>query len=520
MNVGTFLTKSAKIFPENIAIKHGKKVLTYSEFNKRVNKLANALNKLNIKKGDNVAILQYNYPETLESIFACFKAGIGAVPINFRLHPKEFSFIIDNSESRAVIISEEFNESFNDVKNLMPKVKNIISISKGKEVGFIDYEELIEKESDVFEDVTVEPDDLAWLFYTSGTTGNPKGAMLTHRNMVAMSMNFFADMCPIGPDDAILHAAPISHGSGIYSLPNIAKAAKNVILASKSFNPELVFKTIEEEKITNMFAAPTMIKLLIDSEYVGKYDFSSMKSLIYGGGPMYVEDLKDALNKLGNCLVQLYGQGECPMTISYLSHRDHKLEGSEQEMKRLGSAGIPRTDVEIKIFDENDNELSDGEVGEVVVRSDIVMKGYWKNSEATAKTMSSGWLHTGDVGYIDTDGYLYLLDRSKDMIISGGENVYPREIEEVILKHPAIKEVAVIGVPDEKWGETIKAIVSLNKGYSITEEEIINFCADNIARYKRPRSVEIIDDLPKNNYGKILKRELRDKYWKDRDKKI
>jgi len=519
MNVGTFLTKSALTFPEKLAVAHGPKKLTYAQFNTRTNKLANAFTKLGIRKGDNVAVVTYNCPETLESLFACFKAGIGSCPINFRLHPKEFGFIIDHCEAKAVIISEEFNESIVEVRDMMPNVNYIIT-TNGASGELLDYEKLLAKETDEFVDVDVEPDHLAWLFYTSGTTGQPKGAMLTHRNLVAMSMNFYADMCAIGPDDAILHAAPLSHGSGLYAIPNIGKAAANVILASKSFDPELVFKTIEEYRITNMFAAPTMVKIMIDSPAVDKYDHSSMKCLNYGGAPMYVEDMKKATQKLGPCLVQLFGQGESPMTITYLPIRDHVLEGTELQMQRLSSAGIQRTDVEVKIFDDNDNELPFGEQGEIVCRSDISMKGYWKNPEGTAETLCNGWLHTGDLGYMDKNGYLFIMDRSKDMIISGGENIYPREIEEVLIKHPTVREAAVIGVPDPRWGEAIKAVVSLEPGDSVTEADLITFCTENIARYKRPKSIDIVDDLPKSNYGKILKRKLRDPYWKGKGSKV
>jgi acyl-CoA synthetase (AMP-forming)/AMP-acid ligase II len=519
MNVAKFLTKSALTYPDKLAIVHGGKKLTYAQFNTRCNMLANAFDKLGIKKGDNVAVLTYNYPETLEAIFACFKAGIGVVPINFRLHPKEFGFIINHSEAKAVIVSEEFNQSIIEVRGMFAQLRSIISLH-GAKGEILDYEKLISTASSEWGDVDVEPDHLAWLFYTSGTTGQPKGAMLTHRNLVAMSMNFYADMCALGPADAVLHAAPLSHGSGLYALPNIGKAALNVILESKSFSPEVVFRTIQEHKITNMFAAPTMVKLLIDHPSCDQYDHSSMRCLNYGGAPMYVEDLKKALRKLGPCLVQLFGQGETPMTITYLPIHDHVLEGTDLQIKRLASAGIQRTDVEVKIFDESDRELGAGKLGEIVCRSDIVMKGYWKNPAATEKTLSNGWLHTGDIGYMDENGYLFIMDRAKDMIISGGENIYSREIEETIIKHPAVRECAVIGVPDPKWGEAIKAIVSLVPGATTTEQELISFCGDNIASYKKPKSIDIIDELPKSNYGKILKRELRGKYWEGRGSNI
>ena len=520
MNVGRLLTKSARTFPGNLAIAHGSKRLTYAQFNSRVNRLANALYRLDIKQGDNIAVLQYNYPETLESIFACFKTGCGAVPINFRLHPKEFAFIIDHSEARAVILSPEFNEAIIDIRDRIPQARHLITLS-GAEGELLDYENLISKEPDQFEDAHVQPDDLAWLFYTSGTTGMPKGAMLTHRNLIAMTMNFYADICPgFGPNDVILHAAPLSHGSGLYALPNIAKAAANIILESKSFDPELVFRTIQEYGVTNMFGAPTMVKMMVDSPALERFDHSSLKALNYGGAPMLAEDMKEAIAKLGPCLVQLFGQAESPMTITGLPHQDHVLEGTPEQMKRLASAGFPRTDVEVKIFDASDNELPPGEMGEIVTRSDLVMKGYWRNPEVTVETLRNGWLHTGDVGYMDESGYLFIMDRSKDMIISGGENVYPREIEEVLVRHQAVREVAVIGVPDPKWGEAIKAVVSLSPGQSATEEELISFCKDNIASYKKPKSVDFVDELPKNNYGKILKRELRAKYWEDKERKV
>jgi acyl-CoA synthetase (AMP-forming)/AMP-acid ligase II len=520
MNVCQLLTKAARSFPDNLALVHGQKRLNYSGFNARVNRLANAFYRLGLKKGDNVALLQYNYPEMLESMFACFKAGLGAVPINWRLHPKEFAFIMDHSQSRAAIISREFNEAILEVRNLIPNVRSLITLD-GAQGELMDYETLLSAESDSFMDVDVQPDDLAWLFYTSGTTGLPKGAMLTHRNLLAMTMNFYADICPgFGPDDVVLHAAPLSHGSGCYALPNIGKAAANVILDSKSFDPELIFRTIQEYRVTNMFAAPTMIKLMVESPAVDRYDHSSLKSLNYGGAPMLAEDLKQAMSKLGPCMVQLFGQAESPMTITYLPHRDHVQEGSTEQMKRLSSAGIPRTDVEVKIFDPDDNELSAGETGEIVTRSDLVMKGYWRNSEATAETIKNGWLHTGDMGYLDDEGYLFIMDRSKDMIISGGENIYPREIEEVLVKHPAVREVAVIGVPDPKWGESIKAVISLFEGESATEDDLIDFCKENLASYKKPKSVDFVEELPKNNYGKILKRELRQKYWEGRERKV
>ena len=505
MNLAKLLTKTARAFPKKLALVHGPKQLTYAQFNQRANRLANALLGLGVRPGDNVAVLQYNYLETLETIFACFKAGCGAVPINFRLHPNECAFIIDHSQARAVVLSPEFKESVMDTRRDIPDVEHLITL-KGASGELRDYEDLLAAASPDLEDALIDPEQLAWLFYTSGTTGQPKGAMLTHRNLLAMTMNFYADMSSLGPEDAILHGAPLSHGSGLYGLPNIAKGALNVILANKTFDPDLVFQAIERHRITNMFAAPTMVKRLADSPAADKYDHTSLRCLNYGGSPMYVEDLKKAMKTLGPCLVQLYGQGESPMTITYLPKRDHKIEGSAEEMRRLASAGIARTDVEVAVVDQEDRPLPAGQVGEIVTRSDLVMKGYWRNPRATAETLRNGWLHTGDVGALDEKGYLFIMDRSKDMIISGGENIYPREVEEVLLRHPAVLEAAVIGVPDPHWGEALKAIVALAPGQAAGGEELIAFCKDHIASYKKPKSVDFVKELPKNNYGKILKK--------------
>jgi len=512
MNLGTLFTKSARTFPESLAIACADYELTYQQANERINKLSNALNGLGIRRGDNVAILLHNCPEFIETLFACFKAGIGTVPLNFRLHPKECCFIIDNSEAVAVVLCEDFRDSLYSLKNQMPGVKHYITINDSMK-GMLQYEELLKGQSPHFVDVDVERDDLAWLFYTSGTTGQPKGAMLTHHVLMMMTMGFFSDMCSLGPDDVVLHAAPLSHGSGLYGLPNVAKAAANVVLHIKTFDPKIVFETIQKRKVTNMFLAPAMIKRLVTSPDIDQYDLSSLRCIQYGGAPIYVKDLKEAVSKMGQVFVQLYGQAESPMTISYLRREEHLLEGTESQAKRLTSAGIPRTDVEVKIFDERDDELPPGKMGEIVVRGEVVMKGYWKNPEATGETLRRGWLHTGDLGIMDEEGYVYIHDRAKDMIISGGENIYSREIEDVILRHPAVHEVAVIGVPDDAWGEAVKALVSLRQGQEVTEGEIIGFCKQSLASFKKPKSVEFIAEIPKNAYGKVLKRELREKYW-------
>ncbi len=519
MNIGMLLTRSAASHPENSAIVRGSHRVNYEQFNARVNRLSNALCRLGVRPGDNVAILMVNCPQMLEAMFAAFKVGCGAVPINFRLHPNEFAYIIDNSESSILFTTADFDEQVRQMRGDLPRVRQIVTTgpASGERQN---HDAVLANESEQFSDVEVDPDDVAWLFYTSGTTGVPKGAMLTHRNLWGMTQRFYADICQdFGYNEAVLHAAPLSHGSGLYALPNIGRAAANVFLESTSFDAAAVLQTIQSQRVTNLFAAPAMIKRLLECPAIDHVDVSSLKALIYGGAPMMVEDLQQAIARFRN-MVQIYGLGETPMTITYLSLEDHILGGTAAQTKRLASAGIRRTKVEVAIVDSNDNFLPDGEMGEVVTRSEVMTKGYWRDPGATAETLRQGWLHTGDLGYFDEDGYLFLMDRSKDLIISGGENIYPREIEEVLAQHPSVREVAVIGVPDRQWGEAIKAVVALVVREEATEEELIAFCKSRIASYKKPKSVDFVTELPKNNYGKIVKRELREPYWRGHDRSI
>ncbi|MFQ5998699.1 MAG: long-chain fatty acid--CoA ligase, partial [Candidatus Bathyarchaeia archaeon] len=513
MNLGVLLANSAKTHPDKVAFVYGDAYETYMQLNKRVNALGNSLRSLGLRKQARVAIIQNNCPQLIESLFACFKAGYTAVPINSRLHPNEFSYILDQSESSAAIFGEEFKEIIHEIKRNALSVEHLICLSNPEE-GMLDYEKLIasNRENEISTDAGL--DDLAWLFYTSGTTGKPKGAMLTHRNLMVMTTTFFADLYPAAEHDVALHAAPLTHGSGLYTIPLLSKGVTNIILKSKSFDPTLLLATVEQRKVTLLpFLAPTMIKLLLKSPYLPQCDLQTLKCIVYGGSPMYVEDLKEAVEHLGQILVQIYGQGEAPMTISYLGKERHVLNGTEQEIRRLSSAGVARTDVEVKVVDPHDKELAPGEVGEIVVRGDIVMTGYWHNAEATKETLRNRWLHTGDIGCMDEAGFIYILDRQTEMIISGGANIYPRDIEEVMVKHPAIEEVAVFGVPDDIWGEAVKALVVLKQGAETNEEQLIEFCKQHLASYKKPKSLEFVSNIPKNAYGKIAKRELRDRYW-------
>jgi long-chain acyl-CoA synthetase len=337
---------------------------------------------------------------------------------------------------------------------------------------------------------------------------------------MVMAQSYLLDVNPVAPDDVILHAAPVTHGSGLCMFHHLAHGAANAFPDTRRFEPREIFATIQKYRVTTLFLAPTMINMLVASDARQNFDLSSLHTVIYGGGPMYAEHLVEAVRTFGPIFVQIFGQGEAPMAITTLPIAEHRIDGDQVAIQRLASAGRAITGVRVSVVDEQDRELPAGETGEIVVRGDLVMKGYWNNAAATADTLRNGWLHTGDLGNLDSDGYLYITDRIKDMIISGGANVYPREVEEVIATHPAVDDVAVIGVPHEKWGETVKALIVLNGDAAATAEDILDFCRTNLADYKKPTTVEFLPDLPKNAYGKVLKRELRERYWSSTERRI
>jgi long-chain acyl-CoA synthetase len=481
LNLAHLLLRSARWLPEKPAIAAGEQpVLTYGELASRVSRLSALLQK-RFKKGDRIALAMKNCPEYYEVLFACWHAGMVAVPMNAKLHTKEFAYILEHSGAKLCFTTPELEAT----------VASPLSVSSSE------YKYLLKEEAG--EPAQTGPDDPAWLFYTSGTTGVPKGAMLTHRNLLFATQAYFSDIDKLTPEDSIVHAAPLSHGSGLYGLPHFAAGAVNVIPESGHFDPDEVYRLMDHWPGTSLFAAPTMIVRLLASAAARAP--RNLKTIVYGGAPMYVTDCERAIELFGPRLYQLYGQGESPMTITGLPQAFHEWRS------HLETCGIARTGVEVKVFDNEDRELPAGETGEIVTRSDCVMAGYWANPEASATALRGGWLHTGDLGSLDAEGFLTIKDRSKDMIISGGSNIYPREIEEVLLRHPAVAECSVVGRPHAEWGEEVVAFVVLRENSSW--EDLEKHCLDNIARFKRPREYRFVESLPKNNYGKVLKTELR-----------
>ena len=495
MNIALWLERAGKSHPGRPAAALGERVLLdYGALAMRAARLAGALRtRCKLDRGDRVAIVAKNCVAYLEALYGIWYAGLAGVLVNAKLHGAEIGYILEHSGARACFVSAGLDA---DVAPFAPKSLEHLIV-----IGSPDYKRLFT--ADAIAAVPRASDDLAWLFYTSGTTGRPKGAMLTHRVLSTLSHAYAAEVDPITPGDAIVHAAPMSHGSGLYIMAYIARLGIHVVPESGSFEPAEVFRLFDRWPRASMFAAPTMVKRLVEAG--SECDPTNIRTIVWGGAPMYVEDALHALDRFGPRLAQIYGQGESPMTITILSKEDIGERAHPRWQARLASAGRPFACVEVIVADSDDRALPPGEMGEILCRGDVVMSGYWQDPQASAATLRNGWLHTGDLGAFDADGYLTLKDRSKDVIISGGSNIYPREIEEVLLRHPRVSEVSVIGRADREWGEMVVAYVVGDA----PSGELDRLCLDAIARFKRPKDYVFIDALPKNNYGKILKTELR-----------
>jgi long-chain acyl-CoA synthetase len=503
MNIAAWIERNGRAFADRPGISIGTRVhATYAEWAARVRSIAGALAALpGMTPGERVGIAMTNRAEYLEALFGIWHAGLFAVPINAKLHREEFRYILGHSGARLAFVSPDLAETIAPLASDLADLRHVV-VAGGEA-----WQRMVAHEG--MDLVARAPEDPAWLFYTSGTTGRPKGAVLTHRNLLMASLSYFADVDGVSPRDAILHAAPLSHGSGLYGLPHIAKGANNLIPESGHFDPADIAALLRHWSGVSFFAAPTMVTRLIASPDFTGADHRNLKTIIYGGGPMYVADLLRALDLLGPKLAQIYGQGEAPMTITALSKEMHADRGHPRWLERLGSAGLARTDVEVRVVDGEDRDLPIGETGEIICRGDVVMRGYWCDDAASRDALRGGWLHTGDMGSVDADGFLTLKDRSKDLIISGGSNIYPREIEEVLLKHPGVREVSVVGRAHREWGEEVVAFVVAEPGAPVAEAELDQLCLEAIARFKRPRAYVFLEALPKNNYGKVLKTELR-----------
>jgi fatty-acyl-CoA synthase len=486
VNVFALLDQAAARFGDRGAVYLGERqLLTWAELRDRALRLAGSFRDLG--PGARVAVASENRPEILELMFGVWAAGCVYVPVNYKLHPREMHQILDDSGAAQVFASPKI------AAELAPVSPVPVEVVAGEayDARFCTAQATAP---------STDPAELAWLFYTSGTTGRSKGAMLSHRNLMAMTVSHLADFDSPDENCSLVHGAPMSHGSGLYIPPYVLRAARQVIPASAAFEPDEFLDLCEHHRGCSAFLAPTMVARLVQT---GRSCPANLRTVVYGGGPMYVHSLKKAMAAFGQVFVQLYGQGEAPMTITGLRRADHM----DADDAVLGSVGYARSGVDVAVLRDDGSRAATGEIGEIVCRGDVVMSGYWKNAEATAATLQNGWLHTGDMGSFDERGFLTLRDRSKDVVISGGSNIYPREVEEALLEHPRVAEAGVVGAKDEEWGEVVVAFVV----GEVEPAELDAHLLDRIARFKRPKRYEFIDELPKNSYGKVLKRELRER---------
>jgi len=485
MNLFALLDQTATRLPDRGAVYLGeRRVCTWAQLRDRALRLAAGLG----PAGSRIAIASENRPEIVELMFAAWAAECVVVPLNYKLHPREMADILADAEAAVVFASPDIAARLRGHTAVPVEV-----------IGADGYAARLAADP-VVPPRHTDPAALAWLFYTSGTTGKSKGAMLSHRNLMAMTVAHLADFDDPDEHCSLVHGAPMSHGSGLYIPPYVARGARQVVPASHGFDAKEFLDLCEHHPGAAAFLAPTMVARLVDT---GRPRPANLRTIVYGGGPMYVESLRRAMTAFGpEIFVQLYGQGEAPMTITGLRRADHRLDADDAV---LGSVGYPRSGVDVAVRRADGSFAGPGQIGEIVCRGDVVMAGYWKNPEATAATLADGWLHTGDLGSFDERGYLTLRDRSKDVVISGGSNIYPREVEEVLLTHPGVTEACVVGAPDPEWGEIVVAFIV----GTATPEELDAHLLDRIARFKRPKRYEYIDELPKSSYGKVLKRELR-----------
>ncbi len=517
MNSAEFMNIAASICPDRLAVICGEKRYTFAETEERVNRLANALLEMGIEKGERVAIVQVNCNRYLEAYYAAAKLGAIFVPLNCRARQSELRYMINTAEATTLFIGGRYVGSVNSMRSNLPTVRHYISL-EGKQEGMLDYEELLSSSFPEAVEIEVEDEDPAMLMFTAGTTDVPKAVMLSHNSFCVYVLG---NVEPPDPEseEVNLIAIPLFHVAGAQTMMASTYGGRTMVLPSQ-FDATEWLALVEKERVTRSVLVPTMLKRIIDHPDFDKYDLSSLQVITYGAAPMPLPVIEKAIRLLKHVsFINAFGQTETASTVTALPPEDHVIEGTEVEkqkkLRRLSSIGKAMGDTEVRVVDEAGNESPPGQVGEIVARGPRLMLGYWKSPEATARTIDKdGWLHTGDMGWMDEDGYFYLAGRATDMIIRGGENISPEEVEAVLCSHPSIEDAAVIGVPDEEWGERVRAVVVLKEGEKATDEEIIEFCRARLASYKKPESVIFVDRLSYSPLGKLLKREIREQYGK------
>ncbi len=505
MDLGGLVARNARMVGDKEAVIYNERRYTWKQVNQRVNAVANELIKKGLKKGDKVALWELNTDNFVFAFYGAVKAGGVAVPVNFRLTPREAEWIMDNSDSTFILFNDFFESIVVEMPSRLTKVKGIYSMGTERYGSCPALEEIMENGDHSEPDVVVDEYDDSMILYTSGTTGKPKGAVLTHHNQMVLTCSM-GSMVGINPDDIILNAAPLFHSAqlNLFLNPGTYMGATHVI--NRDFEPNRILQLIEKEKITQFFGAPIMYMMMMGVPDFDKYDLSSVRYYGYGAAPMTAEGVKKMIAKFKTenffCLC---GQTEAgPGGVA--------LQPADQ-VRKAGAGGKYIVNMECRLADENDNDVTEpGVVGELCIKGETCMREYYNNPEATAATIIKGWVHSGDLAVMDEEGFITLVDRTKDMIITGGENVYSKEVEDAIAEHPAVADSVIIGVPHPEWGETVMAVVILAPGAALTIEELRDFLKTRLADYKQPRLMEVVDELPRNVSGKVLKFQLRDKY--------
>jgi len=515
MHTVKFVIESgAKRWPQKIASRFENRSYTYHQLNERAGIIANYLFELGLRKGETATILSENCHEYIEVIAGAAKGGFILCTLNYMLTVDELAYIINDAGATVVFFDNQFASKIESLKEVCPCLKSFIAWGQGKkpkDTKTLDYENLFREPCSTQYDPSVEEDDTLLLVYTSGTTGRPKGVMLSQKN-VFFDGQYAALGLELTHETINLNIAPLFHVAStiLQTMSTLIMGGTNVTL--RRFETRKVLETIEKERITWTFLVPTMIYRLLDEPEIKRYDLSSLRHVAYGAAPIFRNRLEIALEIFGPVLYGVYGLTEGTANITILRAEDHLLEGPPEKVRRLNSCGREHNGHEVRVVDFSGFDVAPGEIGEVIIRSAVVMQGYWNNPKATQETIRSGWLYTGDLATIDEEHYIFIVDRKKNMIISGGENIYPKEIEDVIIQHDSVANVCVFGVRDSEWGESPKAVVECRPGMSLNEEEVIAFAKEHLARYKCIRHVEIIPELPKNSVGKVDIKEIKKRF--------
>ena len=519
MPVGDMIRRSAYRFPGKTALIFRNERITYGELNRRVNALANRLREMGGRKGDRVAVLLHNCPEYIETYFACAKSGLAFVPINNLLKKGELQQIIQYIRPRFMVMDVDFEELILSVTEGMDFVEFKITLGTSPSPPFIPYEEALSNGDGEEPQTEVKNEDVMSIFLTSGTTGLPKGAMRTHHQNFQNALVSALEM-KLDVNDRTILLFPLYHVTFEDHTRHFLMGNTVYIRREGAFDPKEVLGILEQEKITTCQFVPTMVNAMLQEKSIEEYDLAHLRLIPYAASPMPVELLKRAMKRFQCQFIQFYGQTETGPLTTVLPPEAHVLEGTPAQLEKLASAGRAALNYEVRIVDEKGKDVPVGEVGEIAVRSEAMTIGYWDLPVETEESVHNGWRLTGDFGRFDEEKFVYIVDRKNDMIISGGKNIYPREIEEVVYSHDAVLDVAVVGVPDDYWGESVKALVVLKEGMTATQEEIINLCKEHLASYKKPKSVEFREELPRSPTGKVLKRKIREEFWDSRDRRV